>query len=153
MKSLLIVLIFSTFTFAHEGHDVPGAIPPAPHGGVISEAKHMHHGSHDHDHHEASKREIFFEGRFNNNQIEIYALELDSKTHKTFITLDNKKFSKFNVKVIDARKKKTLDTDVKLVKKHWTVKITNNRVRRFFVDIHGLYDGAKYKARIQVERK
>ena len=40
MRVLMVALacLVSPLLWAHEGHDMPGSIPPAPHGGWVKEA-------------------------------------------------------------------------------------------------------------------
>lgn len=154
MKLLMTLLLLISFnSFSHEGHDEPGAIPPAPHGGIIKEAKHLHHGSHSHDHEKAEEKEIFFEGVYQDNRINVFALELDPKGHKHFLVLNNEDFKNFKVEVIDARKKILLKTSLKQNEKGWSIDISSMRARRFLLNISGVFKGAKYTAKIQVERK
>lgn len=153
MKTLTILILLTFNTFAHEGHDNPGAVPPAPNGGVLEEAMHMHHGSHNHSHKEASEREIFFEGVYKNNKITIYPLQLDPKKYKHFISLNIKDFKKVKIDIVDARKKEKLNLNYSMSDKGWVIDVSNVRARRFLLDVSGIFKGAKYHAKVQVERK
>lgn len=53
MKLIILSLILSSYIFAHEGHDMPGSMPPAPHGGEVKEAEHAEAG---HGHHEKEEK-------------------------------------------------------------------------------------------------
>ena len=153
MKKVLLILV-SFYIFAHEGHETPGAIPPAPNGGVLNEAKHIHHGSKKgHDHHKEMKREIFFEGRFVNDGIRIYPLELGPKNFKVFTELKTSQFKNIKFKIMDARKNKELEAKVTQDEKSWSLLVKSKRVRRFIVHIDGLLGEARYQAKAQIERK
>jgi hypothetical protein len=154
MKILtLIITVLSLNTYAHEDHSAPGSIPPAPNGGVIKEAQHMHHGSHKHDHMEASEREIFFEGVYKKGVLNLYPLELDPKGHKHYITLKNTDFKEMKIEVVDARKKAKVSSKFKVEKEGWSVDVSKMRARRFIIHISGIFKNAKYHAKVQVEKK
>lgn len=154
MKILILLFtILSINSFGHEDHSAPGSIPPAPNGGVIKEAQHMHHGSHKHDHLEASKREIFFEGVYQKGVLKIFPLELDPKGHKHFLSLKNTDFKEVKIEVIDARKKRKLTDNFKADKLGWSIDISDERTRRFLVHISGIFKSAKYHAKIQIEKR
>ncbi|MBT4793522.1 MAG: hypothetical protein HON90_18260, partial [Halobacteriovoraceae bacterium] len=113
MKIIIIAsLLFSINSFGHGDHTVPGSIPAAPHGGVVREAVHQHAGSLKHDHGHAAKKEIFYEGVLKKNILNIYLLELDSKSYKSFV--QQKPTEVKSVTAFDPRKKKNYTLDVKL---------------------------------------
>jgi hypothetical protein len=139
--------------YAHENHHIPGAIPIAPNGGTIKEAKHEHIGSGEHDHIKAKKREIFFEAKIIENEIRVFPLELEPKQNKSFIAKNVKKFNKIEILVKDPRKKKKLNKKYIVRKDHWVIDIKGQRSHRFLIDISMLYQGAKYSSTLQVEKK
>lgn len=153
MKIFILILVMSLDVYGHGNHHIPGVIPPAPHGGVLTEAQHMHIGSHDHDHGKASKKEIFYEAKLKKNKLKIFPLELDPKESKTFILRDISKFTKAKFKVVDARKKKIIPIKLKVVDDHWEGDFKGVRGRRFLVEVDALYHGARYKGKVQVEKK
>ncbi len=153
MKKITILLLLTLNIYAHEGHDNPGAVPPAPNGGVLEEAMHIHHGSHNHSHKEANEREIFYEGVYRNNKISIFPLQLDPNKYKHFISLNNKEFKEVKIDIVDARKKEKLDLKFSVSDKAWIIDVSKVRARRFLLDVSGVFKGAKYQAKVQVERK
>ena len=156
MKKLLLMLtlIMTLSLEGHEGHEEPGAIPPAPHGGVVAEAKHMHeHSQKGHNHKDAKKREIFFEGVYKGKTLKIFPLELDPKTYKSFLDSDISLYKDVKIKLIDPRKKKTYTPKFKIFKNHWNVSLEKVKGRRFIVKIESSLFGANYKTELQVERK
>lgn len=154
MKLLVLVMLIScSQVFAHGDHSAPGAIPPSPNGGVLSEAKHEHKGSHHHDHKKAVEREIFFEAKLKNELLTVYPLELDHKTGNVFKALKVGDFSKVKINVKDPRKKSSVKFELEAKNDHWRLKLGNNRVRRVIVEVSGIFKDAKYKAKVQVERK
>jgi hypothetical protein len=154
MKFTIIILslIISSKILAHGDHSEPGAIPPAPHGGTVEEAKHAH-DKHKHDHKEASKKEIFFEGVFKAKTIKIYPLVLDPNGHKAFLEQDTSNFSKVSVVLKDPRKNKEYQAKLISKKKFWEISLSDIRGRRFILKITAYFEGAKYVTDVQVERK
>lgn len=154
MKIIFILtILMSLNSYSHEGHGVPGSIPPAPNGGVLEEADHMHHGSHNHDHKEASDREIFFEGLYKKGKLLVFPLQLDPKGHKHFISLKSEDFKDVKIEVVDARKKDKIKAELKTGSLDWSIDVSKVRARRFILHVSGIYKGAKYHAKVQVEKK
>ena len=73
------LILADTRAAAHEGHGIPGALPPGPHGGVVAESAEAEEHSHDHGHggdnhpadakakphvHAAEEKEYFFSYEF-----------------------------------------------------------------------------------------
>lgn len=148
MKKIVFLITFSLTILAHEGHDIPGALPIAPHGGVLKEAHHIHKGSH-HHHGKAIKREIFFEGKYENNKIYIYPLELEGEM---FTSLKVAEMSDIKIKVIDGRSRKEISGNLEPQGKSWVFTLKKTRARRFLIKIDVLYKKAPYKAIVQVEK-
>lgn len=154
MKLLSVFLLLLSFNlFAHEGHDKPGAIPPAPHGGVLAEASHSHNGSKNHDHMVASEKEIFFEGILKNGKLQIFPLQLDTKNGAVFIPVGKTEITDMVIIVKDPRKNLIVSKEYSEAKSGWIVDLSEKRGRRFIANITFLLNGAKYKATLQIERK
>lgn len=154
MRILLLALILiSGEVFAHGDHSAPGAIPPSPNGGVLSEAKHVHKDSHHHDHKEAKEREIFFEAKLKNKVLTVYPLELDHKTGNVFKALKVGDFSDVKMNVKDPRNKSSVNYKLETKGNNWVLSLEKSRARRLIVELVGNFQGAKYKANIQVEKK
>jgi len=153
MKFLLLISLLSVNTFPHGDHSIPGAIPPAPNGGSLGEAKHDHGKSHKHDHKKASEIEVFFEAVYKNKLLNIHFLELDPKTNKLFLEHDFADFKDLKLEIKDARKKKIITKKHMIDSKKITVDMTGERARRLLIKISGNFKGAKFDSEFQVERK
>lgn len=154
MKKLLILISLITFnSYAHEGHDVPGALPPAPNGGVIKEAHHAHKGSGKHDHKKASEKEFFFEAIIKNKLLKIYPYVLNPKHFNTFDKQNISDFSGVTIKLYDPRKKKNYTPKVEVKNDSWELDVSKIKARRLIVNIKAINNKAVYKVKIQVEKK
>jgi hypothetical protein len=168
--SILITLLVSLNAYSHGDHSIPGAIPVAPHGGVVSEATHEHNASaHKHEHknekshdhvsehkHEKIKvveTEIFFEAKIKNNKVYLYALELKSVKSKTFLTKEISEFKNLYVNLLDPRKNKTYKTNAAPAGDHWEISLSGIKGRRFLVHVAGEFNGEIYKGVVQVEKR
>lgn len=149
----ILILVMSSSVFAHKDHSAPGAIPPAPHGGVIKEAIHKHRGSHHHDHVKASKKEVFIEGVYKEGNIELYPLELEPKEAKFFIPIKLDQISEVKIKTINPRDKSVLSDNYTLDNDKFLIKLENNKSRRIVVEYSGILNGARYATKVQVEIK
>ena len=150
---LVIVLVLSTNSFAHGDHSEPGAIPPAPHGGTVSEAKHHEHHGHNHSHKKSKEKEVFFEAIYKGKTLKVYPLILDPKTYKTFLSQPVAGFKKTKVVLKDPRKKKEYAVEATPKGNYWEVPMAKIRGRRLIVHVSSQVDGENYKAKIQIERK
>lgn len=165
MKSyLLLGLLFTAFSLAHEGHDMPGAMPPAPHGGEVKaaeepEGEHHHDGKEakddDHEkgeaHEHGEEKEVFFEVVYANKLVKVYPLTLDPKNPKIFSSLPTKSFSAVEMKIELPREKKTESVKVTVQESHFEIAFDPKKAFRFFTLVSGKFEGEEKKAKIQVE--
>ena len=152
MKLFFSVLLISFSIIAHEGHEIPGTIPPAPHGGQLGEARH-YHDEKKHNHKNAKEREVFFEVVKTKKTLKIYPNELLTKKHVKFIDMPIKSFSDTSIRLEDARKLTKFRPEFDVQKDHWVVKLDGIKARRLFVGIRTYFKGSKYKAKIQLEMR
>jgi len=91
---VLLGLLLSTLSvspsFAHEGHDAPGALPSAPHGGKVKEA--MMKGG------KKSASELFFEVTYEDKKLTVYPLVLNSDA-KEFVAAPESEVGKIAIRV------------------------------------------------------
>lgn len=98
-KVVLFVLALGLASrgFGHEGHGIPGALPPAPHGGVVQEAKEKAHKEGEHEEGEA---ELFFEAVYKDKELRLYPLELPRGNNPMFKVLSPRAtFSSVSMKI------------------------------------------------------
>lgn len=133
---------------AHEGHDVPGALPPAPHGGVIGEAEHK--TAHAHDKNEA---EVFLEVKAAGGKLEIYPLLLEASNTATFKTMAATDFKVDSVKVDYPRTKKSEAVKVTPEANGFTTAFAPKSPGRFLVTVTGTHNNEVKVAKLQVEPK
>ena len=102
---LLIPILFTYSSWGHGDHHLPGAKPPAPHGGTVEKAavttktKHSHGQKNIHNHADTKKAAIFFEVNLKKDILNIYALMLDAETHKTYSTIKTSDFRNFKINI------------------------------------------------------
>lgn len=154
MKTLIVITILLTsLSWAHDGHETPGALPLAPHGGVLAEADHIHAGSKHHDHSKANEEEVFFEAVNKKGLIKIYPLELEPKHHKSFKNRKLSLFMKPKIYVTNPRSKTKFEGQLKANGDHWLLDISSLKGRRFILNLSALFKNAKYEVDIQIEKK
>lgn len=107
MNKILTVVslaaVLSIKTMAHEGHGIPGALPPAPHGGVVQETEHKSENKHS----AAEEVELFFEAVYKDKELNIYPLTLAAGNTTTFTALSpTKDISNVVLKIEFPRTKK-----------------------------------------------
>lgn len=155
MKNLLLmtILLSSINSWSHGDHSAQGALPEAPNGGILGEAKRVHsHGHGKHGHEESSKKEVFFEVVKKKTDIKVLAMVLNDKT-KEFKALAPSDFKELKIQVFDPRKKKEYQPEFKAAKDSWTLSLAGIKGRRFFIQISGKMNGAELKSSIQVENR
>jgi len=134
---LFMAFEISVCVVAHEGHQLPGAVPPAPHGGKLQEATH-------------GKHELFYEVVYQSPILKVYPLTLAPKAD-VFISVSPEKFSKIILKVEIPRKKKMLMAKWHPREDHLEASIDTGGATRFFVHISSSYKGETKSAKIQLE--
>lgn len=153
-----VMVLFTAFAFgtlnvwAHEGHGIPGALPPAPHGGVIQEAEHTAQDVHGGDAKEET--ELFIEVVYKDKQLSVYPLTLDPKKPNAFLKLSPAKaLSKVTMKAEFPRQKKTetliTKIDEEAIRAIFDAKGTN----RFIVHLASEFQKEAKIAKVQIEAK
>lgn len=160
MAIALSLMLLGRQTFCHEGHGIPGALPPAPHGGIVQEAGDVGgEDHHDHEHegeHEEKKEEteLFFEVTYKDKELSIYPLALRPEKPNAFAILPIKgTFSKVALKAEFPRAKK-FETLVATVGDN-TIKapFDSKNANRFIVHIGVEFENEMKLAKVQIERK
>lgn len=156
-RSLLLWFAFSTLSaLGHEGHGIPGALPPAPHGGVVQEAKHgeEEHGEEVHAEGEAEEPELFFEAVYKDKELKIYPLVLPSGTNPMFQVLSpQKEFSHVGMKIEFPRAKITQEVKPSVQADAIRVPFDAKKVNRFLIHILVKQGKEEKRASIQVENE
>ena len=96
---LLLAALLGVPSFAHEGHNSPGALPAAPHGGKVKEA--MAKGG------KKSSKELFFEVVYEDKKVTVYPLVLTSD-NKDFQAAPKNEVGKIGVRVKYSKGEKKL---------------------------------------------
>lgn len=152
MKKVVILFaaLLSLRGFAHEGHGVPGALPPAPHGGVVQEAEHKEK----HVHEGKEEAELFFEAVYKGKDLKVYPLALLSGNTNTFSSLSPAKdLSKINLKVEFPRIKKTVTLKFNTNGEAIHSTLDTKGANRFVVHVSAEHAKEVKVARIQIENK
>lgn len=149
LPSLVLGLsLFLAPANAHEGHKEPGALPPAPHGGVLGEAEHTVKHLPD-----PKETELFFEAKFVSGELELYALGLEATNTATFKTVAPEDVSPIKVKVEYPRTKKTEEVKLSPTDAGFKTKFTPKSPGRFIVHVSGTHNKEVKTAKLQVEPK
>ena len=135
--ALLLLLTTSTL-FAHEGHGVPGSVPPAPHGGKLKEAT-------------GGGKELFFEAVYNDGQLSLYPLHITNDN--SFAAVSPKgQLTNVSVSVELPRSKKVQKLETKNDEEAIQAGFDVKGASRFIVLVSAKYAGTVKKAKIQIEK-
>ncbi len=149
---------------AHEGHDMPGALPPPPHGGRVAQAAEV--GEHDHEseasekhegegkpaHAHTEEAELFMEAKLSGEDFTVYALELKEGS-KTFKSIGpSQELAVAEVKIEFPRSKRTVATSLTVDGDHWVGKVQMNKDRRFIAHIKMIQKNEEKISKIQIEK-
>lgn len=142
-----ILLMGLSTSYAHEGHGTPGALPAAPHGGIVQEAE---HGGND-VHNGKEEKELFFEVVYKNKELNIYPLTMGAGN--TFTALSAKKdLSNVKLKIEHPRSKKIetpkFDVLENMIRSNFDAKGTN----RFIVHLATDFEKESKNIKIQIEK-
>lgn len=148
MTLLLALVLACPNLRAHEGHDNPGAMPPAPHGGMVKEAAHK--VAHKEG---APEDELFFEVTYKNNELKIYPLLLSPENTKTFKKMSPGDLAKTEIKVEFPRAKKTDSIAVVPGPDAFAGKFDAKGANRFIVHVLTHHNKEEKLAKIQLENR
>jgi hypothetical protein len=172
MRREILVLVFTLAlpirVFAHEGHGIPGALPPAPHGGVVQEAKHdeEEHGREnahdDHDHEEGEKSneahaheeepELFFEAVYKNKELRIFPLILPEGNNPMFKALSpSKEFASVSMRIEFPRAKTSQEVKAIIEADAIRAPFDAKKVNRFIIHLNVKQKNEEKRASIQLE--
>lgn len=153
MKLILLLLVLSLNVYGHGDHSIPGMLPIAPHGGVMTEASHTHTASHQHEQGEQDKeKEVFFEAKIKNDILFFYVLELGSEGN-SFKTLNSSELSSVKVSLFDPRRKLTYNPQLVKGTQEFKSSLSKIKARRFLLNISLKYKGRNFTGTVQVEKK
>lgn len=153
MRSLMhwigcLCFTFSLGVFAHEGHGVPGALPPAPHGGILKEADHVTGHMHAPNKEEV---ELFFEAVYKDKKLSVFALALEPSNTSTFKTLSAKTdLSGVTMKIENPRTKKT-EVVKPVIGESIDLPYDAKGTNRFLIHLEVEHAKEKKKGKIQIE--
>lgn len=152
MVILAGLMLGGVSALAHEGHGIPGALPPAPHGGVVQEAEHTGQDLHGGDAKEET--ELFIEVVYKNKQISVYPLTLNPKKPNTFLKLSpTKDLSKVGLKAEFPRQKKIETLVHKVEEDAIRAPFDSKGANRFIVHLATEFHKEGKIAKVQIEAK
>ncbi len=155
MNNLMTLMLMTGLTtgvnsHAHEGHGIPGALPPAPHGGVVQEAGHS--GQNLHGGNAKEETELFIEVVYKEKQLAVYPLTLDPKKPNAFIKLSpTKDLSKITLKAEFPRQKKTKILTPKIEDDAIRASFDSKGTNRFIVHLATEFQKEAKVAKVQIE--
>ncbi len=172
LKKLILIGFFTTnpTAFAHEGHSIPGALPPAPHGGNVEEASHLdaelhgdskdeHQGQDENEHaHEkqdhVNEFELFIEVLYAHKRLSIFPLAILPSDPKSFVSLSPQKDLKDVVIKIEIPRTKTI-TEVKpnIGAENFSVEFDAKKYNRFIVHVLSVHQQEAKLAKVQIENE
>lgn len=152
MKRLMAILLgalYGLYGLAHEGHGIPGALPPAPHGGVVQEAEHKETNLHKGKEEEA---ELFFEAVYKGKDLKVYPLALLPGNANSFVVLSPiKDLTKIAVQVEFPRTKKTEVMKVNVNGESIQTTFDAKGANRFMVHVTAEHGKELKAAKLQIE--
>ncbi len=182
IRFALTLTLFAGFNaYAHEGHGIPGALPPGPHGGVVAESEtggghghdhgdakdhgHDHGGdrNHMHDHgsdakgkphaHQpaAGEKEYFFEAVYKDGKVTIYPLTLGAGA-TAFVSVPGTSFKNVILKAEVPRKKSAEVLKTTVTSEGIEAKFDSKKANRFILHLSAELEGSKRIAKLQIEK-
>lgn len=154
---LKIVVFFYLALYAHDDHEMPGSLPPAPHGGQLGELSDFLEETNKSGSAlvEEKNIEIFIEAKLENETLKLFCLSLDSKNKKVFKSLrpqSDIQILELKIEMPRSKKEKILTNFISIEKEYWSANIGQLKDRRFFVVLTLNAQQKKKKVKIQIER-
>jgi len=149
ISSLVLLTVLAPLRLsAHEGHDAPGGLPPAPNGGVVGEASHkVAHAA------DAAEEELFFEVVVQDKTVKVFPLALDPKNTSVYKKLSPSDLAKMELKAEFPRTKKTESLKVTAGADAFEAPFDSKGANRFFIHVNATQKNEVKTAKIQVEKK
>lgn len=167
--SLLILAIWTRTANACED-TVPGALPPAPHGGIVEP---MRTSSDEElepaievenlnpilsklgvDKNLQVKDDVFFEGTYRNKQLKLYPLAINPPKTAIFTSLSPKRdFSEVSAKIEFPWKNKTFPIVLESTDEALIAEVDAENIHRFIIYLSATHLGKQKKVKIQLENE
>lgn len=157
------VLSGSGRLWAHDDHDIPGALPPTPHGGAVQEATDFRDEGESGPKFETKQRDdqkgsavkgedLFFEAVYSKMKVTIYPLVILPNDSKSFVELSVlKNLTNIRVKIEIPRTKTMVDLVPKIESESVSVEFDAKKANRFIVYVFSVYQNKGKLAKIQIE--
>ena len=149
LVGISVLAIFSLRGMAHEGHGIPGALPPALHGGVVQEAEHKGNNVHS----GKEEVELFFEAVYKDKEITVYPLTFPKDSTSTFQTISAKKDLSGVALMVELPRAKKMEP-LKATVTDDGIKATfdSKNANRFIVHVTAKHMQEEKMAKIQIEK-
>lgn len=174
MTSIACFFLWNGVGLAHEGHGIPGALPAAPHGGVVAESKELEERSHRDEHgaekkapglshseneaaggghkHGENERELFFEAIYKDKNVRVYPLTFGKNT-STFVALSPLKDIKNAAIEVELPRAKIVQAiKPRITEEAFEFPFDLKKANRFIVHVSAEFDGEKRTSKLQIER-
>lgn len=165
MKNLLVlivtIVIFAGIGFACDD-TVPGAMPPAPHGGVVEPMRvpDLEDRAEETEEREKAQRkvdkkpdEIFVEGRYRNKEVRLYPLSIVPPKVALFSAISPTDFTEVQAKVEFPYEGKTMDLPVTINNGAFAAPLDADYSHRFFIYLNAKHHGVAKRVKIQLENE
>lgn len=140
-------IMVGAWAYGHEGHDIPGSLPPAPHGGKVAEVEHEVEPT------AKDAQDYYLEAKLEGNQIKIYPLVLDNKNKKIFKAVSpSTDLQMTELKLEMPRAKQAKSLVIKTEGTYWVADVGEIKERRILVHSSISDKNLKATAKIQIER-
>jgi len=159
MKRHLCLVFFLALCSAarivgHEGHEIPGALPPPPHGGRVEEvadvvphraaAGKIESGDHE-------EPELYFEALYRDKKIHLYPLARTAKEPSRFRELATSSLEGVRAKIEFPRAKRFETVKLTPVPGGYEAAFDAKKARRFIVHVDFQHETEAKTVKIQIE--
>lgn len=132
---------------AHEGHTIPGALPPPPNGGIVEEAKPTRGAE------KAGEAELFLEATYREGKITLYPLLLKPENTSVYVPITPKDLQNAEVKIELPRKKTSQVLKLTSLENAFEAPFESQGANRFIVHFSATHNKTIKTAKLQIEKK